>query len=125
MKESCRNRTRVNQAQAIWFRPVQGHSAGRLPRLLRHTGVLQSIDADALSLTPRHGRKRIPVVFHWDQFTQFQEKGRAITPDDLRQGERVSILYIKRDSGLVAQAVLVPNHPDARSKHTAPTHDRG
>ena len=51
-------------------------------------------------------------IFLWNQTPGFVEKSRPIGPENLREGERINILYTKEGTQMLARTVLVDAQQD-------------
>ena len=81
--------------------------AGRYHPLLRQCGFLQDVDVEHQCLAIQRGYRQVPLVFAWSAGTEFRRHGEPISPADLKQGERVNILYNKERSQLLAKTIMV------------------
>lgn len=112
----------VHSAHRQWERQGGKSALGRAakPPLLRESGKFQGIDPDHEMLSLKQEHQRAARLFRWTEATKFVNRGRAIRPEDLREGERINILYHKEGSTMLAQAVTACAQPRQSARRTVP-----
>ena len=83
------------------------------PRQHLVSGVIVGVDRAAHTLTVAAAKEAKPLVFIWNDFTDFRHRGRAVCEGTLERGQPITLRY-RRESGR-----LVPREVKLRSDVTA------
>lgn len=89
-------------------------------KALSERGVIEKVNNSTKEFALKGGSLKRPMIFAWNQSTQFLENGKPVAASNLKMGERATVNYARNGKQLVATSIAISPNDKAAQTHKSP-----